>query len=817
MWSVFERAVGAGGKRQPVGRVAALVIGAAGALASVCGAQPDEDLGRFFGFDEMRIIPVDEGCGPTISGDFNADGRPDLAVVNNRKSRIEVHYLRASERTESDRAKRAKANEVPPSPWYDREYVSVAHRVAALRPFDIDKDGRLDLIYAGANPSELVAMRQVSPSKFEVMSKRDVKDMSARQGGLEVADVMGDAAPELLVLAGDRVAVFPIGGEGVLGEPIRIGSVQLAALFIEDFDGDGMQDVLGVAPEDPTPLRLWLQGQDPRVAMKAGMLAAELRFESPGLREAEPVRFPGKDAASLGVIERASRRMVFYDLKFEGVPEGSADAVGAEREVRAAVWAFSDGSGKERSVEVADLNGDGRVDLLATDSKANTVVLYAQRQDVGLGSGEPFSAFKKPKSVAVGEWDGQGTPEVFVLSEEEKAAGVSTFDAATGRLSFPTPLPVKTAGASPVAMDFVALGERGALAVIVKDRRDHTLELHRPASSGVSGVGAIKDIKLEGVTRPPQSMLAADADQDGLTDLLLFTPSEPMVMVRTSAGDGVEGRAMEVLTDKTMPQFGLVQAAGPDNTALLDVNGDGKDELLIADENFVRACRYDVKAGWSVVEQVTMPEPGTQLVGLATLQDTSGVTIVAADKGNGRLLLISRLGEAGKEKWKVREQLRLRGFPLGAIYAGAFAGDGEQSVLCIGEDGFALVRLGGKRPGLEQFAAYRSESEDRSEHEMEPGDINGDGYVDVVVLDNADRMCILLTFSASRKVHLATEFEVFQSRLFNRGGSREGEPRDAMVADLTGDGKDDVLITVHDRLILYPQAAASSRAGPGDQ
>src|SRR5262249_19777899 len=161
---------------------------------------------------------------------------------------------------------------------------------------------------AGSNPSELVVLRQESPSKFTVLSKREVKGLSARQSGLVIADVMGDPAPELITIADDRIQAFALSQSGIIGEPTRIGTAaQYAALFVEDYHGEGLQDVLGVVPEDATPLRLWVQRQDPRFATKNGLLASELRFEMPQLREVEPIRFPGRAAASIGVIERASR------------------------------------------------------------------------------------------------------------------------------------------------------------------------------------------------------------------------------------------------------------------------------------------------------------------------------------------------------------------------------------------------------------------------------------------------------------------------------------------------------------------------------
>lgn len=766
-------------------------------VAAAAFGQPADDLARYYGFDPMRTVVVDDGCGPAIVADVNADGRPDLIVANNRKSRIELHLLRSEERPVQQAERQSRANELPPNPWYDRIELSVPHRVTALRMHDVDGDGMTDLVYAGSNPSELVIMRQTAKSKFEIITRRRTPDLAARQGGLHIADLSGDEAPELIALVDGKAQVFPLSRAGVIGDPLVLASAgPLAAVMPEDFDGDGRTDLLGVAPDDAAPLRLWLQRQDPRSSAKRGLLGAETRFEMPQLREVEPVRFPGRAAASIGVIEKASRRIVFYDYSGRpGASELAAHAGGAELEAQAEVTGFADGANKDRSIAIADLDADGLPDLIATDAKTNSLVVHRQSRGVGLGRGEAFSAFKKPKTVAMEQWDGAGPLEVFVLSEEEKAVGVAKFDAEKGRLDFPAPLSIKTAGGAPVAMAAVRIDGKPTLAVVVKVKRDHTLELHAPD-------GGVRLVELKNVNRPPQSILAADPDQDGNTDLLLFTPGEPMVMVRGTGESG--GSGFTVLTDAEMPQFGLVQAAGPDNTALLDVTGNGLAELLIADENYVRACAFDVKSGWRVVEQVTVRDAGAKLTGLATLGEGTAAQVVATDRGNGRVLIFART--AAGEPLTLSARLRVRGFPLAGVWCGAFGGGEEPAILCTNEEGFALVRLSGQRAELAEFAAYRAESERRVEHELEVGDVNGDGYVDVVVLDAGEQMCQVLSFSASRKLHMAMEFEVFQSRLFSGGMSREFEPRSAVIADATGDGKQDLVLIVHDRVQVYPQA-----------
>ena len=65
---------------------------------------------------------------------------------------------------------------------------------------------------------------------------------------------------------------------------------------------------------------------------------------------------------------------------------------------------------------------------------------------------------------------------------------------------------VSSSGATPVAMNTLTLSSGPALAVVVRDRRDHTVEIHRPdAETGV--------IPLEGVNRPPQSMVGRAMSQ----------------------------------------------------------------------------------------------------------------------------------------------------------------------------------------------------------------------------------------------------------------------------------------------------------------
>ena len=776
------------------------ILAASGAIASAGepadAASAEQNLGRYFGFDEPRFIVVDQGLGPITTGDFNGDGRVDFAIVNNRKSRIEIHLQRAESRLENPESvaagSRATPNELTPSAWFDRIDLPLRQRVSAIAAHDVNADSKTDLLYTG-DGGEFVVLRQTDDGAFQELARSRVFGLSATRDGLKIADVMGAPGdgPEVVTLVGGRVRVYPITHQGRLGEHVELGAndgarEQIVAVYTADFTGDGLTDILAAVPENSHPIRLWAQEQDSTADSRSGAkrrLGPELRFESAPLRDAQPVEF--------------ANRVMVYDFVTEQIEPESAAARVAERDVQADILSLP---GSTRSVVVGDITGNGMDDLVSVDAQGNATLLFTQRRGAPLRTPARFSTFKNPKAVAAGQWDGAGPLEVFVLSEDEKTVGVSAFDG--DRLSFPRPISLATAGATPQALAYVNLGDaenpRPALAIVVELRRDVFLELHEPASANRPP----RAVKLEGVRRPPSSVVPADVDQDGAIDLLLLTPGEPMVMVQGAAGSD----ELTVLTDKQMPQFGLVQAAGPDNSALLDIDGDGKDELLIADANFVRAARFDADGGWRVVEQVTDPERRASFTALTVMDDDSGAErLVAADKSSRRLVMFER-DETGA--WDVADRVRVSGVEPASIFSGAFSGDGQPNILVLSNDAMGIVRLAGERIAMETIGSWRADSDRRLDHDLESGDLNGDGYTDMVVLDAGEKMASILTFSKERQLLLATEFEVFQTRLFEQERQSDLQPSLAFIVDMTGDGADDLVLVVHDRVIVYPQMLA---------
>ncbi|MCH2160505.1 MAG: VCBS repeat-containing protein, partial [Phycisphaerales bacterium] len=621
----------------------------------------DADTAGHFGFDEMEVVPIGPAAGPVLAEDLDGDGLTDIIVANNYKSRIEIQRQRA-DASPTDMKSPNRINELPEHWRFERHEIPMSVEVGAITTADLDDDGLKDIL-VGGRPGTILAFRQTDPGQFELDRRTRVRDLTATRDGFEVVDLLGpDGTEELIALAGGKVRIWPLDGSR-LGTPeeFTAGDTPLVAIFAEDVDGDGLRDLVGVAPDDESPIRVWLAARE----NGEKTLGPQLRFEMPPLREAQMVRLPGSDKSLIAVIERPSKRLVVHELSREG---GAATTGEAALEVHG----FTDTGQRNRDLVITDINGDDLPDVLTTDREENAVVAWIQGEDRGLGAARRFPTYAAAGQIEAGDVDGDGVSEIFILSEEEGVVGRSQW--ANDSISFPTAMEISP-GHIPVVIHLAELENGPALAVIAKDQRKHVVDII-PLGEDAER----QTIDLGSLSRSPNAMLALDADQDGRRDILLFTPDKPMTMLR-----GTE-EGFETLDKDDMGQFGLVQSASSQNTRLHDIDGDGQEELLIADRNYVRAVRYDNSPGdggspgWQVIEQLNA-DRDAKLVSIAGTDST----IVAADQEGRRLLVFEPAGDG----WEVVDEIGVRGLVPRAIESGSFSGTtGEENLLLTGTDAF---------------------------------------------------------------------------------------------------------------------------------
>jgi hypothetical protein len=85
------------------------------------------------------------------------------------------------------------------------------------------------------------------------------------------------------------------------------------------------------------------------------------------------------------------------------------------------------------------------------------------------------------------------------------------------------------------------------------------------------------------------------------------------------------------------------------------------------------------------------------------------------------------------------------------------------------------------------------------------GDLTGSGRKQLIFMETAKNYIDLVFFDKNRKLVPGDRWQVFEQHTFRGAQNALPEPRECAVADVTGDKKNDLIVLVHDRILVYPQ------------
>jgi len=215
-----------------------------------------------------------------------------------------------------------------------------------------------------------------------------------------------------------------------------------------------------------------------------------------------------------------------------------------------------------QSVSVADVNNDGKLDLLVANSNDNTVSVLRGNGDGTFQTKLDYMTGGGPDSVAVGDFNGDGLLDLAVSNATDSTVSVMING---GSGTYPTHVDYPTAGAPTwvVTADFnkdgkldLAVATASGKISILKGNGDGTFTAHVDYPVSVN----------------PQMVVAADFNGDGQLDLANVNYTNNSVSVLLGVGDG---------TFKSQENFPV--NAAPGWLALGDFNSDGRIDIAVVD------------------------------------------------------------------------------------------------------------------------------------------------------------------------------------------------------------------------------------------
>ncbi len=753
----------------------------AGGLAVAASAASAADAVSF-GFAGPETFPIDAAITQLRSADMDGDGLMDLVVVNNARARINILYNQTGKTNAVAKAAvKRELNELPPDARFRIDSVASEKRIAAFTVDDLNHDKRPDLIYYG-EPKELVVQYNLGSNGWSNPKRWPIEDGVLSPNGLASGDVSGDGLPDLVLLGENTLYVLMQQKDGTLGEPEKIpfsGLVRSAQVL--DINGDGRQDLMLVNWDTPNPVRFRLQA-------KGGQMGPEIHFSMPPIRSYWADDLDADKRTEVITIAQNSGRAQIANFTTTNAQKLSATFAEGQFQI----LPLNRTTKAKRGQTWADVNSDSLPDLLVSEPESGQFTIYLQQTNGTLATGKTFSTLVGVSEIAVGDWDGK--QNIFLLSGDERAIGITRLDD-KGKVAFPTMLPIE---GRPLAM---ALGKTAkdaepALATILDQEGKRALIMRTAGSTG--GVQRLSsDFKSN-----PSAMMWHDVNQDGHPDLVVLIPYEKIKILINRPGKDFE----EV--DVQAPGGALEQ---PWMTST-DVDGDGKAELLLPQRNFLRAVVLKIENAeadphsWSFVvkDQINGAANNSRLIGATSVRNgTNAVNSLFLFDAEKKAVTLSERSTNGA--WEIVRNIALPFTEFSELQPLSLGGRKANAVAFLGLNAAAWLPLFDDTWQLTELDGYETSIKDGRLNDVVTGDLNGDGRKDLVFLETAKNYLDLVILDKNRKLVPANRWPVFEERSFRSRRGESQEPREALIADFTGDGKNDLAIIVHDRVLVYTQ------------
>ena len=252
------------------------------------------------------------------------------------------------------------------------------------------------------------------------------------------------------------------------------------------------------------------------------------------------------------------------------------------------------------SVAAADVNGDGKPDLISANLGDGTLTVLTNNGSGGFGYNATLnvglSINSAPAFVLVADVNGDGKPDLISANSGDNTVTVLTNDGSGGFVLDAT----FTVGTYPLSVAAVDINGNGKIALVSANEYDGTLTVFTNDGSGGFGYNATLNVGSSILNAGgPASVVAADINGDHKPDLICANSIDNTLIVLTNNGSGGFG------SNAT-----LVVGSSPLCVVAADINGDRKPDLVSANsgDNTVTVLTNNGSGGFG--------SPATLTVGL---------------------------------------------------------------------------------------------------------------------------------------------------------------------------------------------------------
>ncbi len=237
-------------------------------------------------------------------------------------------------------------------------------------------------------------------------------------------------------------------------------------------------------------------------------------------------------------------------------------------------------------IAISDLEGDGKLDLAVTNLYDNDISIFKNTSTIGSISFAPKSDFTTgnyPRSIAIGDIDGDAKPDLVVSNNGSNTLSILRNSSTGGTISFALKSDFTIGNPFSIAIGDLDGDGKPDVAVVNDDTVVSGSVLRNTSTIGTISFAA----KVDYATGLSRGLAIGDLDGDGKIDLAVTNYYHNTVSIfKNTSTSGSISFATKLV---------YVTGAASINVAIGDLNGDGKSDLAVANQssNSVSMFKYE--------------------------------------------------------------------------------------------------------------------------------------------------------------------------------------------------------------------------------
>jgi PKD repeat protein len=413
-----------------------------------------------------------------------------------------------------------------------------------------------------------------------------------------------------------------------------------------------------------------------------------------------------------------------------------------------------------KSIAAADLNRDGKIDLVVAQTLASGVAVLLGNGDGTFQAPRNFATGSGPRAVALGDLNGDGKPDLLVTCDYTQALEVYMGNG-DGTFS------VKKSYAMQVNLPDIKLADLngdGKLDVAIANYNGQNISVLLN-----NGDGTLGPIARYSAPNSVRGIACADLNHDGKIDLVSANFLSNNVSVFLNQGAGTF-----VLSQTIATEF------HPTNVAVADLNHDGNLDIVAVNSvsNSVSVMLGSANGTFSLARNFS-GGAGPQALALGNFIGNGEIDVALASASDSSVWILPGAGDGTFSALKFNPAQSM----CVAIAEADFNGDGITDFAVLNKTNASVSVFLGLGNGLVAPAVNYALAVGSNPGSIAAGDINGNGHIDLAIAEYNGNCVALLMGNGDGTFQPAPP--VITSTL----------PVAVALADITGDGKLDLLVT----------------------